>query len=109
MQDNPRRGILLMVATTIIFAIQDGISRYLAWSYDIITIVAIRYWFLPYLFVRSGLINQVDSHKLPPLANHGCKLAAGCFWPRKYAQRFLALTKLGWFNFMLFSPATLCW
>ena len=45
MQDNPRRGILLMVETTIIFAIQDGISRYLAWSYDIITIVAIRYWF----------------------------------------------------------------
>ena len=42
MQDNPRRGILLMVATTIIFAIQDGISRYLAGSYDIITILAIR-------------------------------------------------------------------
>ena len=50
MQDNPRRGILLMIATTIIFAAQDGISRYLAGSYDIITIVAIRYWFFA-LFV----------------------------------------------------------
>jgi len=50
MQDNPRRGILLMIATTIIFVAQDGISRYLAGSYDIITIVAIRYWFFA-LFV----------------------------------------------------------
>ena len=45
MQNNPRRGIMLMIATTIIFAAQDGISRYLAGSYDIITIVALRYWF----------------------------------------------------------------
>ena len=63
MQDNPRRGILLMVATTIIFAIQDGISRYLAGSYDIITIVAIRYWFFA-IFVgafsarKSGGLRQ---------------------------------------------------
>ena len=28
MHDNPRRGIVLIVATTIIFAIQDGISFY---------------------------------------------------------------------------------
>ena len=34
-----------MIATTIMFAIQDGISRYLAGSYEIFTIVAIRYWF----------------------------------------------------------------
>ena len=45
MQYNPRRGILLMVATTIIFAIQDGITRYLAGSYNIINIMAIHYWF----------------------------------------------------------------
>ena len=64
--------------------------------------------FLPYFVVRSALINQVDSHKQPPLANNGCKLAAGCFWPRKYAQLFLTLAKLGWFSFMLFLPATLC-
>ena len=50
MQDNPRRGILLIVATIIIFAAQDGISRYLAGSDDIIRIVAIRYWFFT-LFV----------------------------------------------------------
>jgi hypothetical protein len=29
MQDNPRLGIALMIATTVVFAVQDGISRYL--------------------------------------------------------------------------------
>ena len=70
MQDNPRRGILLMVATTIIFAIQDSISRYLAGSYDIITIVAIRYWFFA-IFVcafcarKSGGFKQVATTSQP--------------------------------------------
>ena len=47
-----------MVATTIIFAIKDGISRYLAGSYDIITIVAICYWFFA-IFV--GVFNARNS------------------------------------------------
>ena len=46
MQDNPRLGIILIVATTLIFALQDGISRYLAENYNVITIVTIRYVFL---------------------------------------------------------------
>ena len=81
MQDNPRRGILLMVATTIIFAIQDGISRYLAGSYDIITIVAIRYWFFA-IFVcafsahKSGGFTQAAATSQPWLqASRGVLLA----------------------------------
>ena len=45
MQDNPRLGIALMIATTIVFAVQDGISRYLAANYNFITVVTIRYMF----------------------------------------------------------------
>lgn len=45
-QDNQRRSIVFMVATTIIFATQDGISYYLVGSCDFITIVAIQYMFL---------------------------------------------------------------
>ena len=93
MQDNPRRGILLMIATIIIFAAQDGISRYLAGSYDIITIVAIRYWFLRYLFVHSAPANQAGSNAPPPPANHGCRLAGVFFCSRKYVWPFLALAK----------------
>ena len=42
---NTRRGILFMVATTIVFALQDGISRHLAGDYNVLMVVMIRYWF----------------------------------------------------------------
>ncbi|MFN3642915.1 MAG: DMT family transporter [Gemmobacter sp.] len=40
-----RRGIGFMVATTIVFALQDGISRHLAGEYNVLMVVMIRYWF----------------------------------------------------------------
>jgi drug/metabolite transporter (DMT)-like permease len=42
---NLRLGIILMVFTTLIFALQDGISRYLAGEYNVLMVVMIRYWF----------------------------------------------------------------
>ncbi len=44
-QNNPRLGILLMIATTLVFAAQDGISRHLAGTYNVLMVVMIRYWF----------------------------------------------------------------
>ena len=45
MQNNTRLGILLMIATTLVFAIQDGISQHLAREYNVLMVVMIRYWF----------------------------------------------------------------
>lgn len=42
---NTRLGIWLMVATTLVFAVQDGISRHLAAEYNVFMVVMIRYWF----------------------------------------------------------------
>ncbi|MBA3909658.1 MAG: EamA family transporter [Rhodobacter sp.] len=42
---NTRLGIWLMVGTTLIFAAQDGISRYLGLQYSIMMVVMIRFWF----------------------------------------------------------------
>jgi drug/metabolite transporter (DMT)-like permease len=44
-RNDTRLGITLMILTTVIFAIQDGISRHLGESYSVLTIVMIRYWF----------------------------------------------------------------
>ncbi len=44
-EQNTRLGIWLMVLTTVIFAAQDGISRYLADEYNVLMVVMIRYWF----------------------------------------------------------------
>ena len=40
-----RLGIFLMIATTFVFAVQDGISRHLAENYNTFMVVMIRYWF----------------------------------------------------------------
>lgn len=45
MTNNPRLGIYLMIATTFVFAMQDGISRHLAGEYNVFMVVMIRYWF----------------------------------------------------------------
>jgi drug/metabolite transporter (DMT)-like permease len=44
-ESNTRLGILLMLATTFVFATQDGISRHLASEYNVLMVVMIRYWF----------------------------------------------------------------
>ncbi|WP_370645716.1 DMT family transporter [Ruegeria sp. Ofav3-42] len=44
-QNNARAGIALMIAATIVFALQDGISRHLAGTYNTYMVVMIRYWF----------------------------------------------------------------
>jgi drug/metabolite transporter (DMT)-like permease len=42
---NTRLGIWLMIATTFVFAVQDGLSRHLASEYNVLMVVMIRYWF----------------------------------------------------------------
>ncbi|MCR8547690.1 DMT family transporter [Salipiger sp. P9] len=44
-EQNTRLGIWLMVATTFVFALQDGISRHLSEAYNVYMVVMIRYWF----------------------------------------------------------------
>lgn len=50
--NNVRLGVALMIATTVVFSVQDGISRYLAGEYNTLMVVMIRYWFFA-LFVMA--------------------------------------------------------
>ncbi|MEY3003067.1 MAG: hypothetical protein RLZZ491_243, partial [Pseudomonadota bacterium] len=54
---NTRLGIWLMVATTMVFALQDGISRHLAGEYNVLMVVMIRYWFF------AGFVMLVAARK----------------------------------------------
>jgi drug/metabolite transporter (DMT)-like permease len=56
-EQNTRLGILLMVATTFVFAMQDGISRHLASEYNVLMVVMIRYWFFA-AFVVTLAVRQ---------------------------------------------------
>ncbi|GGH33796.1 Permease of the drug/metabolite transporter (DMT) superfamily [Cribrihabitans marinus] len=44
-QNNVPAGIALMLAATVVFALQDGISRHLAGTYNTYMVVMVRYWF----------------------------------------------------------------
>ena len=44
-QSNNRLGIALMISATLVFAMQDGISRHLAGEYNVFMVVMVRYWF----------------------------------------------------------------
>lgn len=44
-EQNNRLGAWLMIATSLVFALQDGISRHLAENYNVYMVVMIRFWF----------------------------------------------------------------
>jgi len=67
-----RAGILLMVAATFVFALQDGLSRHLAAEYNTLMVVMIRYWFFAAFVLlvaarRAGGIRKAASTTQPAL------------------------------------------
>ena len=71
-KQNERLGILLMIITTIVFASQDGLSKYLATEYNVYMVVMIRYWFFAAFVIsmssrRTGGIKRVSKTHSPIL------------------------------------------
>ena len=71
-QSNLRLGIILMIATTFVFAMQDGISRHLAGEYNVFMVVMIRYWFFAAFVIfwakaNIGSIRKAAQTKQPLL------------------------------------------
>lgn len=81
MADNTRLGIWLMIATTFVFAVQDGISRHLASNYNVFMVVMIRYWFFAAFVIAlsmrrpEGLRNVMQSRQKPLQIARGVLLA----------------------------------
>tara|TARA_Y100000589_G_scaffold244998_1_gene232692 strand:- start:1 stop:867 length:867 start_codon:yes stop_codon:yes gene_type:complete len=71
-KQNERLGIFLMIITTIVFASQDGLSKYLATEYNVYMVVMIRYWFFAAFVVtisggKPGGVKRVVRTKTPLL------------------------------------------
>ncbi|WP_109310698.1 DMT family transporter [Ruegeria sp. AU67] len=81
-QNNTRAGIALMVGATIVFALQDGISRHLAGTYNTYMVVMIRYWFFAAFVIAlaarapSGLKATTQTSQLKLQIFRGLLLAA---------------------------------
>ena len=75
-------GILLAIAATLIFSLQDGISKYLAEQYEVISVIMIRYWaFAAFAMVMSaqhdgGLKAPFQSTQVPIQFFRGVLLVA---------------------------------
>ncbi len=69
---NTRLGILLMIGTTFVFAMQDGLSRHLAGAYNVQMVVMVRYWFFAAFVIfigarKAGGIRAAAATKQPVL------------------------------------------
>ena len=81
-EQNTRHGILLMIATSLIFAAQDGLSRHLAGQYNVYMVVMIRYWFFA-VFVtviaarNSGGLRRAVATQFPRVADYPRRASGG--------------------------------
>ena len=81
-QNNTSLGIMLMIATTFVFAMQDGISQHLAREYNVMMIVMVRYWFFAAFVIAvasrasGGLRKAVQTDQLKLQIFRGLLLAA---------------------------------
>ncbi|MCG7494551.1 DMT family transporter [Thalassobius sp. Cn5-15] len=69
---NTRLGIMLMAAATLVFALQDGISKHLAAEYNTMMVIMVRYWFFAIFVIalavrQSGGIRQAARTRQPVL------------------------------------------
>ena len=66
------KGIILIIFANLVFASQDGITKYLAEQYHVFSIIMIRYWaFAAFVIILSmmakGGIRQVAKTKMPKM------------------------------------------
>ena len=90
-----RLGIWLMVATTFVFAVQDGISRHLAGEYNVLMVVMIRYWFFAAFVLtvaarRAGGLRAAAATRQP-----GLQIFRGALLAVEICVMVLAFTLLG--------------
>lgn len=94
-RNDPRLGIALMIATTLVFAAQDGLSRHLAGEYNVLMIVMIRYWFFAAFVIavaarRSGSIRAAAKTEQPLL-----QIARGLILAGEICVMVLAFVLIG--------------
>ena len=95
MQKNWQLGIIFMILASSSFAIQDGISRYLANEYNVMMVVMIRYWFFAAFVIvlatrKPGGLKTVAKTRQPIL-----QIARGMLLALEVCVIVLAFTLLG--------------
>ena len=105
-QPNNRLGIALMADAVVVFALQDGLSRYLAETYNVLMVVTIRYWFFAAFVVfistraEGGIRQAVRTKQL------GLQIFRGALLAAEICVMVLAFTYLGLIESMVIFAAS---
>lgn len=94
-EQDTRKGIYLMILVTLIFAFQDGISRYLAAHYNVFMVVMIRYWFFAAFVIviaarRPGGLRRAAATKQP-----GVQIFRGVLLVAEVCVMVYSFTRIG--------------
>ncbi|WP_425053256.1 DMT family transporter [Psychromarinibacter sp. S121] len=92
---NTKLGIWLMVLTTFIFAVQDGISRHLADNYNVFMVVMIRYWFFAAFVMTVASRNAGGLRKAAATTQPVVQVFRGILLAGEVCVMVLAFTLLG--------------
>jgi drug/metabolite transporter (DMT)-like permease len=94
-EQNTKLGIWLMIATTLVFAVQDGISRHLGSQYHVTMVVMVRFWFFA-LFVIAMVARSPGGVKAAVRSQYPwVQVARGVILVAEIAVMLVAFVKLG--------------
>lgn len=92
---NMRLGVVLMIATTIVFALQDGISRHLAGEYNVLMVVMVRYWFFAAFVVALAMRQPGGIQAAARTSQPLLQIGRGALLVTEICVMVLAFTVLG--------------
>ena len=92
---NTRAGIWLMVATTVVFAAQDGISRHLGAQYPVTMVVMVRFWFFALFALTLAARAPGGIRAAARSAFPWVQLARGVILVAEIAVMLVAFVRLG--------------
>ncbi|MDA0186217.1 DMT family transporter [Roseicyclus sp.] len=92
---NTKLGIWLMVATTFVFAMQDGISRHLAGEYNVLMVVMIRYWFFAAFVMAVAARKAGGLRAAAATSQPGVQIFRGVLLATEICVMVLAFVMLG--------------
>lgn len=94
-QNNIPLGIGLMIATSFVFATQDGISRHLAGEYNVFMVVMIRYWFFAAFVVTISMRHRGGLARVVRTEQPGVQILRGLLLAAEICVMVTAFTILG--------------
>ena len=94
-EQNTRLGIGLMIATTLVFAGQDAISRHLAGEYNVLMVVMIRYWFFAAFVIALAARQAGGLRRAVATRQPGLQIVRGLLLAAEICLMVLAFVLLG--------------